>query len=115
MDNSRPYKDIPDAFLTCLLRRRHAIRDQHEVRQYVREIYPNGSEEDFTEFTGNCPECKAGRVLLRERYTQRFVSATYDLPPGYKAPPGGWDRAALWAEYEYRNPVPKRVQVRRVD
>ncbi len=111
---ARPYGDLPDEFLLCLLRRQHLIDPAGERRVYVRLQYNAGFSEDLCEYTGKCARCGTTRVTLRQRYgTPWHHSTKYEWPDGYRAPlHSPWDRAALLAEYDRRHPISSTVELR---
>lgn len=110
------YKALPEEFLECLLSRRHTFPDtRDQQRQFVRIQYgPSRSDVlDITEYRATCVKCGVTRVLSRDRYSHHYLSAVYDHPEGYLAPPGvKWDRDVLWGEYETRYPIPSKVETR---
>lgn len=113
---ARPYGHLPDAFLSCMLRRQHLIDPDSEQRVYVRWVYQNGVSEDLTEHTGSCAKCGTVRLTFRHRYGVPLVrSRYYEWPDGYRAEYGKpWDRAELCAEYERRHPISAAVDIREV-
>ncbi len=113
---SKPFADsaahnkIPDSAVPCILARRHlGFPVLHEQsRQLVRIRYGDGRNDytDFIEYIGTCKQCGTVRTMWRDRYSNRFVSATYEPGEGY-APPDGyvWDRDMLYEVHSKRHPV----------
>lgn len=121
MPTSKPprdpiYKAIPEEYVECLLSRRHVFPPLHQQRrQHVVLRYGDGPADqlDMTEHYGTCTRCGTERTLTRDRYTHRYLQATYAYPDGYLPPPGvRWDRDALWTEHEARHPVTGKAEVR---
>jgi hypothetical protein len=110
-DDPKAYASIPDRFFDCLISRRHSFPLSRQQRQNVVIRYDGGGELHLTEYYGACDQCGATRKLFRDRYARTFVTAEYDYPDGYLAPPGTkWDPDLLWAEYQSRHPVKGRAR-----
>lgn len=110
------YKAIPEEFLDCLMSRRHEwplLRNQRRQNVIIRWGTGKADVLDTTEYYATCSRCGTERTLVQDRYTRRFLGASYVHPEGYRPPPGHkWDRGALWSEYDARFPVRGKAEVR---